>query len=421
LLLPVDSGDMQALTLGGFADTVDRWLPAVESFVNERDPEARASLVSYLPVSEKLGRLRKFPWQQDSWVSREIEDKRNLASILDACGAPQVPCTHLELPCSESAWRAAVAAHAGAAGGPVVVQLLGRYAGGRGTFVVSTAADFDHARPPGGSAMVKVMPRIAPSGYSALAFISSHQHTCEITVFPFSTQLLARTSAGRMHFVGNRTPAALKPALARRARELVTKIAAQLHSRYGLDGLVGTDFVHDDAEVYVVDINPRVTALFGSYSAAYDAHFPGESLLERIFCRADAGELRALAPALRDAVEHSSFSRRLLSAQATQAFEIAPALRPGIYGLQSLEGTPSLTFLRAGGSFLDIADPGCEAHVFPLTMSRYREGDVVMLAELQTLPELDDKLRAAFGDELEQKLFALFAAAAGVPPSSLEA
>ncbi|HVZ33175.1 MAG TPA: hypothetical protein VG963_12165, partial [Polyangiaceae bacterium] len=65
LLLPVASGDLQALTLGGFAEAVDRWLPAVRRFVDERDPEGRASLVSYLPVSAQLAQLRKFPWKQD--------------------------------------------------------------------------------------------------------------------------------------------------------------------------------------------------------------------------------------------------------------------------------------------------------------------------------------------------------------------
>jgi hypothetical protein len=420
LLLPVDSGDMQALTLGGFADAVDRWFSAVQSFVDERDPEARASLVSYLPVPAKLGELRKFPWQQDAELARELEDKRNLARILDACGAPKVPCTYLELPCSDSAWRTALAEHAGPAGKGVVVQLLGLYAGGRGTFVVPGTAEFDHARAPGGSGMAKVMPRIAPSGHSALAFISSTEHGCEISVFPFSTQLLSSTSSGRMHFVGNRTPSVLKPALARRARELMTKIATQLYSQHGFAGLVGMDFVCDETEVYVVDINPRATALFGNYSAAHDAHFPGESLLERVFCRADAAAFRALEPCLRDALEHTPFSRRLLSAQAARAFQIPPVLRPGIYRLQSLEGTPSLSFLRSGDSFLDILDPACEAHVFPLTMSRYREGDAVMLAELQTRPQLDEKLRAAFGDELEPTLLALFAANVGIPLSSLQ-
>jgi hypothetical protein len=394
------SGDIFTHVVDTFAATLTRARAAVAAFLARIDPDARATVIGYLPVPQDIFGARPV-WAQDAALCRTLEDKGNgaLATVL-----PTPRFVALRWPCSAARW-AGLQAELGAR--TLVVQALGLSGGGAGTRVCEDFAAAAARLPALGGGPLRAAAWVDGEPCNVMGLVTGDG---EVLALPPSRQLVATDELGCPAYAGNRFEAADFAADERAQIAEEVRRCGQMLARQGFHGPFGIDFLRVDRSTRVYhDLNPRMNGAAGLLAEIVAGAEPGLGsalpavLLSQVRL---AAELPALEAGLAAAVALRPRWRWFLAARLRTRRTIEEVPPAGRWHIAP--GGPVARWCDDGGALDDEHASLVVTLVGGVTLAA---GERVVLGDLGCTPALGRALLAAHGERAGARvLVAMFVA-----------
>lgn len=401
------SRDIFTHVVDEFAATLARARQAVEAFLARIDPDARATVIAYLPVPQDIFGARPV-WAQDAALCRTLEDKgcAALPSLL-----PTPPSVPLRWPCTAARW-AAMQAELGAT--TLVVQALGLSGGAAGTRVCEDFAAAQARLPALGPGPLRAAAWVRGEPCNVMGLVTGDG---EVLALPPSRQLVATDERGCPGYAGNCFEATDFSADEREAIAGELRRCGEMLARVGFHGPFGLDFLRVDAGTRVYhDLNPRMNGAAGLLAEIVADAEPGLAsalpavllsqgrLAEDLPALSEAGlagELPALEDALVAAVAARPRWRWFLAATLATPRTIATVPPAGRWHIAPLG--PVLRWCGPDGALDDEHASLAVTLVGGVTLAA---GDRVVLGDLSCTPALGRALLAIHGERAAARLLA---------------
>ncbi len=337
----------------------------VVDFMEKRGPGGKAIFLFFDEETEELCRELGlevcFP---SADLRREVDDKISATRIADRAGVPSVP----NILCEVDSWEHLREVSSDLGENLVIQTAFGD--SGHTTFFISSEEEWDrHADEIVGKGEVKVMKRIRCRGSALEACVTRHG----TIVGPLMTELVGfpELTPYRGGWCGNEVYAEAFPTAVReRAREATVKFGDELRSM-GYRGYFELDFLTDldTDEVYLGEVNPRITGVSAMTNLAAFAHADAPLFLFHLLEWSDVDfelDVEALNSRWASAENIDSWSQLVIKQTEDTVEQISRAPRTGIW---ELDESGHMEFLRVQthrrtveeenrGFFLRIAKEG---------------------------------------------------------------
>jgi len=368
----------------------------VVDYMDERGPGGDAVFLFFDEDTEKLceelGLKVCFP---PASIRRQVDDKISATRIADRAGVPSVP--NILTPVHGWEHLREVAGHLG---DDLVIQTAFGDSG-HTTFFISNEEEWDrHADEIKGGGEVKVMKRIRCRGSALEACVTRHG----TIVGPLMTELVGfpELTPYRGGWCGNEVFAeAFSPRVREQARLATVRFGEELR-RLGYRGYFELDFLTDldNDEVYLGEVNPRITGASAMTNLAAFAHADAPLFLFHLLEWSDEEfelDVAELNQRWADPENIDSWSQLVIKHTADTVEHITNAPRSGVWRMTG-EGEIEFQYVQTHRRTVEKEDEAFFLRISRIGDYRYRGADLGILITPGRLMtddhELNDRARS---------------------------